>query len=208
MSLKKKFNFVVTTNEEYNLILLGESGVGKSTFINAISNYYQHKSFDDAEKSPIKYLIPTQFTITDENFNQVKIKLGDDSNESDQVGKAATQYAKSHYIKINSNKTLHIIDTPGIGDPEGFQKDKLNFRNTIKYISTFKNLNGICVLVKPNNSRLDLHFRYCFKELLVHLHKNAAPNIVFCFTNSRSKTLFFYFCVIKSTIFNCISKRF
>lgn len=154
-----------------------------------MTNYFEYSHFDDAEKGPMKFLIPAHFTITDENFNQVKVELGSDSNESRETGKAATQFAKSHHIQVGNNISLHIIDTPGIGDPEGFDKDKQNFQNTIKYISSFKDLNGICVLLKPNNARLDLHFRYCFKELLVHLHKNAAPNIVFCFTNSRSKYL-------------------
>ena len=72
----------------------------------------------------------------------------------------------------------------------GFLRDQANIKNTMKYISQFKNLHGICVLMKPNNARLDLHFRYCFKELLVNLHKNAAPNIVFCFTNTRSNIKF------------------
>ncbi len=46
-------------------------------------------------------------------------------------------------------------------------------------------LNGVCILLKPNVSRLSLQFRYCFKELMVHLHKSALPNILFCFTNTR-----------------------
>lgn len=125
--------------------------------------------------------------MTDESFNQVKVEVGDDINESRETGKAATQSAKSHEIDISTRIRLRIIDTPGIGDPEGFTKDKENFKNTINYISSFESLNGVCVLLKPNNARLDLHFRYCFKELLIHLHKNAAPNILFCFTNSRSK---------------------
>ena len=161
--------------------------IGKSTFINGLSNYLKYNSFAEAEKQPIETLIPVHFTITDENFNPITISLGADKNESNQVGKAATQNAKSHCLSLNSKTTLHIIDTPGIGDPEGFDKDSLNFKNTIKYISKYKNLHGICILLKPNNARLDLHFRYCFKELLVHLHKNAATNILFCFTNSRSK---------------------
>lgn len=185
-------DFLLTLIDLFKLInwilfKLGESGVGKSTFINALSNYFAYADFEDAEKGLIKCLIPAYFTITDENFNQVKIELGNDSNESRETGKAATQFAKSHFIDIGNNISWHIIDTPGIGDPDGFEKDKINFLNTIKYISSYKSLNSICVLMKPNNARLDLHFRYCFKELLVHLHRNAAPNIVFCFTNSRSK---------------------
>lgn len=127
--------------------------------------------------------------MTNENYNQVKIEVGDDANEVLVPGKAATQFAREHVINIGGQITLHLIDTPGIGDPDGFVKDRINLENTIKYISKFNTVNAICVLLKPNNARLDLHFRYCFKELLVHLHKNAAPNIVFCFTNSKSKNL-------------------
>ena len=41
-------------------------------------------------------------------------------------------------------------------------------------------------MLKPNNARLTVIFRYCINELLVHLHKGAVDNIIFCFTNSRS----------------------
>lgn len=47
-------------------------------------------------------------------------------------------------------------------------------------------MNGICILLKPNNSRLGIIFHFCIKELLTHLHKSAKDNIVFCFTNARS----------------------
>ena len=112
--------FVVkSTSKEVNVILLGESGVGKSTFINALANYYQSSSFEQAEKNKLKCLIPAHFTITDENFNTVKIELGSHANESNETGMAATQNAMSHYIKISNEITLHVIDTPGVGDPGG-----------------------------------------------------------------------------------------
>jgi hypothetical protein len=40
--------------------------------------------------------------------------------------------------------------------------------------------------LKPNDAVLTLTFRFCIKELLTNLHRSAAQNIVFCFTNSRS----------------------
>ena len=64
-------------------------------------------------------------------------------------------------------------------------KDQENFNNIINHISNMDYLNGVCILLKPNVSRLSLQFRYCFKELMVHLHKSALPNILFCFTNTR-----------------------
>lgn len=41
------------------------------------------------------------------------------------------------------------------------------------------------ILLKPNNARLTLMFRFCIKELLTHLHRDAARNMVFGFTNTR-----------------------
>ena len=39
-------------NEEYNILLLGGTGVGKSTFLNAFVNYLAFDSLDDALSDP------------------------------------------------------------------------------------------------------------------------------------------------------------
>lgn len=184
----QKINYQMRDQDiECTMILLGESGVGKSTFINALANYLLHNSFEDARKQSMTYLIPASFTLTDKTtFKSVNIKCGENENEVDIPGESCTQYALSHFIKISKNKVLHLIDTPGIGDTRGASQDTKNIANTLDYISQYDKVNAICILLKPNHARLDLHFRFCLKELLVHLHKGAAPNIVFCFTNSRS----------------------
>ncbi len=68
----------------------------------------------------------------------------------------------------------------------GIEQDKENFQNILAYISYYEEIHGICILLKPNNSRLTVMFEFCVKELLTHLHKSAAANILFCFTNARS----------------------
>ncbi|CAG8461512.1 689_t:CDS:2 [Ambispora leptoticha] len=73
---------------------------------------------------------------------------------------------------IDGNKILRLID-------------KLNLDNILKYLSFHKHLNGICILLKPNDSRTTIVFRFYIQELLAHLHKSAKDNIVFCFTNAR-----------------------
>lgn len=65
-------------------------------------------------------------------------------------------------------------------------QDVKNFRNILAQISLYQKIHGICILLKPNDSRLDVVFKYCIGELLTHLHKEAAKNIVFCFTNARA----------------------
>ena len=68
----------------------------------------------------------------------------------------------------------------------GIEQDKENFQNILSYISYYEEIQGICILLKPNNSRLTVMFEFCIKELLTYLHKSAAKNIIFCFTNARN----------------------
>ena len=57
--------------------------------------------------------------------------------------------------------------------------------NILHAINKYEHLHGILILLKPNNSRLTVIFRFVIQELLTHLHRDAAKNIVFGFTNTR-----------------------
>lgn len=81
--------------------------------------------------------------------------------------------------------TLKIIDTPGIADCRGVEKDLMNLRHLLSFLSNYRELNAICVLLKPNNAKVGVVFKYCILELLTHLNKSASENILFLFTNSR-----------------------
>ncbi|RIA81661.1 hypothetical protein C1645_729561 [Glomus cerebriforme] len=141
--------------EETNILLLGETGVGKSTFINAFANYLKFKTLNDAKSGDVETLISSEFSITDENYNNKIIKIGNyEKNEKNEnVGTSSTQECRSHVFHLPNNKRLRLIDTPGIGDTRGLDQDKKNFENILNYIT--------------------------------NLHKNAKDNIVFCFTNAR-----------------------
>lgn len=169
-----------------NILVLGETGVGKSTCINAIANYLRFKTLDEALGGNPVCLIPTKFSMTDDNFESKTIEFGDFANESKEIGQSATQTCLAHVFKLPDGRQIRIIDTPGIGDTRGPTKDDENFENVLNYIANLPKLNGICILLKPNESRLTITFRYCINELLTHLHRSASTNIVFCFTNTRN----------------------
>ncbi|EGC40240.1 hypothetical protein DICPUDRAFT_25386 [Dictyostelium purpureum] len=165
------------------LLLLGETGVGKSTFINSLVNYALYHSLEDAIKGEIKVLIPIKFSMVT-NGVQKEISIGNQTKDEHlSVGQSSTQSCQT-YVFLDLNLT--IIDTPGIGDVRGVDQDKSNFEHILSYISRFDTIDGICILLKPNEARETVLATYCFKGLLSQLNKNAAKNIVFCYTNSRS----------------------
>ncbi|CAF3348672.1 unnamed protein product [Rotaria socialis] len=173
---------------EINVLLLGETGVGKSTFINAFVNYLKFDTLQQAEHGEPVVLIPVSFLLTvGDRFDEVIVNFGDvDSNEDHaHQGQSVTQHCKSYVFDLNSRFRLRLIDTPGIGDTRGLNQDAKNIDHILNYINSLPHLNAICLLLKPNASRLNVFFRSCVQQLITYLTPEGYNNIVFCFTNAR-----------------------
>ncbi|OPB46885.1 hypothetical protein A0O28_0070090 [Trichoderma guizhouense] len=176
-----------------NILILGETGVGKSTFINAFVNYISYPTLDAAkEAEKLASVIPCSFSLQtmdrDDSGTEIQehhVKVGGRDDEVDgSTGNSATQKSAVYPVTIGA-KTYRLIDTPGIGDTRGLSYDKENMADILKTISSYDKLHGILVLVKSNNARLTVTFRFCVKELLTHLHRSATKNMAFGFTNTR-----------------------
>ena len=173
---------------DINILLLGPTGVGKTTFINAFANYLVYNSLDEAIDGKLVSVIPAWFVFLDKNtFEEKTIVIGtpDESEKKGSVGQSCTRECRSFIFKING-RNLRLIDAPGIGDTQGVLQDEKNFEDILAYISQFEYLSGICILLKPNEERLNILFRFCVKELLRHLHVHARENLMFVFTNARA----------------------
>ena len=130
----------------------------------------------------VKYF---RFIFTNEEGKGIEIRVGsDEENEVLADGQSATQFPREYVIETDTAK-FHLIDTPGIGDSRGTEQDKENFDNILAFLTNYDKINAVVVLLKPNNSRLTVAFRFCVLELLTHLHKSVVSNIIFAFTNSR-----------------------
>jgi len=181
--------------EEVNVLILGETGVGKSTFINAFINYLTYETLAEAmDANRLEQVVPSSFSyqFEDENgeFKQQDIVIGSSPNEGDgTTGESATQKTTVYRIPLpldGDNTILRLIDTPGIGDTRGAHQDMINMEDILSTLRHIDKLHAILILLKPTNSRLALTFRFCVTELLVHLDRDAVHNIVFGFTNTRS----------------------
>lgn len=116
---------------------------------------------------------------------QKEVRVGYDDDERDGVkGQSATQKTTVYPLYIG-NTLVRLIDTPGMGDTRGIEQDRKNMVDVLSVLRNYDKIHGILILLKPNNSRLTVMFRFCVKELLTHLHRSAARNMVFGFTNTR-----------------------
>ena len=169
-----------------NILLLGETGVGKSTWINAFSLYLRYANLGEALTTDrIDWPVPFSFDFVDDNYESQRICTGADENEDRNPGESSTQQPLTHVISTKEF-TVRLIDTPGVGDTRGIEQDKRNFQLILDHIATLENLHAVCILLRSNNARLSIVFRFCIKELLTNLHRNACGNILFCFTSSKS----------------------
>ncbi|OKL58362.1 hypothetical protein UA08_06186 [Talaromyces atroroseus] len=182
--------------EELNIL-------GKSTWINAFVNYLSFPSLDEAmNMEKLCWRIPFAFNTysvrDDGEFEKIKVSYGFERHSENEpvvrqvsieevdgtTGESATQNATVHRVMIGEC-LVRIIDTPGIGDTRGASQDKKNMADILSVIRTYEKLHGILILLKPNEQRLSVTLRFCIQELLTHLHRDAAKNIAFGFTNTR-----------------------
>ncbi|XP_038059663.1 uncharacterized protein LOC119730719 [Patiria miniata] len=172
--------------KERNILILGETGVGKSTWINGFVNYLHYADLQEAMNAKeFHVLIPSSFTFTQQE-EEKKIMVGEsDTNGNTEDGKSATKEPRSYVFHVGG-EMVRLIDTPGIGDIDGVQQDRKNFDNILSHLTFYEEIHAVCILLKPNNSRLTVTFRFCIQELLAHLHSSTKNNIVFCFTNARA----------------------
>lgn len=174
--------------QEINILLLGETGVGRTTFINALANYLVNNTFEEAVNDKMQVLIPFAFSFCDpDTFDEQMISVGkpDEYENCDCSGEACTRKCRSFVFPIG-DRLLRLIETPPVWDTRGVEHDMKNIDEILTYIAQYRYLNGVCIFLQPSEQRLTLVFRYCIQEIIRHLSKNTIANVMFVFTHSRT----------------------
>uniref|UniRef100_A0A914YUS0 AAA+ ATPase domain-containing protein n=1 Tax=Panagrolaimus superbus TaxID=310955 RepID=A0A914YUS0_9BILA len=178
-------------NKKINIVIIGESGVGKSTLLNAIANYLKFETAEMALKNDLEYIIPCQFKVFYDDFSERLVSIGNsDKNEqyqfetSESTALSTTQECKEHSFEFKGYK-INFIDTPGLSDTLGIEKDERNLEKIRSFICGMDSLHAICFVVKANEARMDIAFSKAMNDLLSIFPKSALSKIIFFMTHSR-----------------------
>nr|XP_046174344.1 uncharacterized protein LOC124007696 [Oncorhynchus gorbuscha]XP_046174345.1 uncharacterized protein LOC124007696 [Oncorhynchus gorbuscha] len=158
-----------STKVNRTVLIVGETGTGKSTLINSIVNYFLGVKQEDK----------VWFEIVEEE------KEG--KCQSVIQTTAITVYDVFGFEGIKVPYSLTIIDTPGYGDTRGIQEDQLIAKKLFELFGSeygVHQIDAVGVLVKASANRITVEQKYIFDSVLSIFGKDMEKNIVALITHS------------------------
>ena len=181
--------FKLTADQEdcsTNILVIGETGVGKSTWIHALLNYIQGIQIEEN----VRYKIFDQTELR----KRYEKKYGKQFGEK-QAGSSDTDEPDIYNIIPNDEYSpyenpIRIIDTAGFGDTRGKEYDE-KIRDDIRKMfesSNIESLNAVCLIFKGTETRSHERTKDIFDKLFSLFGKDIRNNIIIIFTFANSST--------------------
>ncbi|XP_056318594.1 uncharacterized protein LOC130232646 [Danio aesculapii] len=146
------------------ILLVGETGVGKTTIINTMVNYLIGVKFEEE----------TWYEITEEEAR-------------DQSESQTSEITMYEVFPVKSSISLTIIDTPGYGDTRGLEKDlevAENLSALFQNNDGVREVDAVCFVIQAAKNRLSDRQHYIISSILSLFGKDIVNNIVFLITHS------------------------
>lgn len=172
----------LNTDNMAKVLIIGETGSGKSTLINYLTNYFRGGSLDN-----LKVAIPSKYRpkVT-ENFTHSE-KATDDPSMSQ------TQVCRQYLFKDihHGNKEYFFLDAPGFGDVNGLKQDEINIKNIIDAVIDLGGLSIVILVINGTNIRLTSNIRIVLHQLWNNFPDAILKSVIVVLTNVQRHTINF-----------------
>jgi GTP-binding protein EngB required for normal cell division len=153
----------------YSLVVLGQSGHGKTTLLNALVNILCGVRYED----DVRYRLVAEEKSGAQHLSQTT---------------AVTSYCVPlDPAAYGPDTWVEFIDTPGFGDQRGIEQDAENAEHIHTFLGTKTELHGICFVVNSTCPRLSDVQRYIAGRIKSIFAKDARDNIFVMATFADSK---------------------
>ena len=161
-----------------NILAIGETGHGKSTWINALINYLLGIQLEEK----IRYNLFNEKKLQ-EDYQKMYGKKKEGSSVTDKP--AVYNIEPSAFF----NNPIRIIDTAGYGDTRNDDNHNFDEKITVDIkefleSSTINSINAICLIMKASENRLHDRIKYVLDKLLSLFGKDVMRNIIIIFTHA------------------------
>lgn len=150
--------------DEYTILLVGETGVGKTSTLNYFANVLRGRP-------PARY-------------------AEEHSEENEQGGSQSmsqTNDAMLYTFRSNNGVTVRILDTPGLADTRGILQDEQHKMKIAKAIrENITTVNAVLILANGTVPRLGVSTNYALSTLSAIFPRSLAENIGIMFTMTPS----------------------
>ncbi len=162
----RKWTYGIKDTSKLNkiVLLVGETGVGKTTIINTMVNYLLGVKFED------------------EIWYEITEAAAGDQSESQ-----TSEITMYEVFPVKSPLSLTIIDTPGYGDTRGLDKDlevAENLATLFQSNDGVREVDAVCFVTQASKNRLSDRQHYIISSILSLFGKDIVDNIVFLVTHS------------------------